>query len=115
MNRLSEALLDPVYDREGTSILGGEPMAQPEGLLALVGFLQAQGCAHLLVYSGYTYEQHRRVATRIVAIQGVLDAIDILVDGPYVQARARDPGPWTGSANQRVIDLSATRWSGCSV
>jgi len=33
---LAEALLDPAYERDGVSILGGEPFLQPEGLLALV-------------------------------------------------------------------------------
>ncbi len=94
------------------SILGGEPFQQPDGLLALVRALRARGCGHLLAYSGYTYEQLRRVAERRPAIGAVLDEIEVLVDGPYFAALADRAGPWTGSGNQRVIDLPATRQTG---
>jgi len=39
-----------------TSILGSEPFAQAEGLLALVKELRRRGCQHILCYSGYTFE-----------------------------------------------------------
>ena len=108
VDRLADALLDPAYPRDGVSILGGEPFAQPAGLLALVRALRARGCPHLLAYSGYTYEHLRRRARRQPAIGAVLDELDILVDGPYVAALAGTGGPWTGSGNQRVIDLAAS-------
>jgi anaerobic ribonucleoside-triphosphate reductase activating protein len=106
---LADALLDPEYERVGVSVLGGEPFQQPEGLLALVGALRARGCRHILAYSGYTYERLRRMAVRRPAIGAVLDEIQVLIDGPYVEALADRAGPWTGSGNQRVVDLVATR------
>jgi anaerobic ribonucleoside-triphosphate reductase activating protein len=109
---LAAALLDPAYNRDGVSILGGEPFQQPDGLLALVRALRARGCAHILCYSGYTYEALLRRSRFQPAIGAVLDEIDVLVDGPYVEALAHRGGPWTGSGNQRVIDLGATRLAG---
>ena len=109
---LAEALLDPAHERDGVSVLGGEPFQQPEGLLGLVRALRAGGCRHVLAYSGYTYERLRRRAVRAPAIGAILDEIDVLIDGPYVRALADGAGPWTGSGNQRVIDLAATRRSG---
>jgi anaerobic ribonucleoside-triphosphate reductase activating protein len=110
--RLAAALLDPAHERDGVSILGGEPFAQPDGLLALVGALRARGCRHILVYSGYTLERLRLMAERREVIGAVLDRIDLLVDGPYVEALSDHAGPWIGSRNQRVIDLVATRHTG---
>jgi anaerobic ribonucleoside-triphosphate reductase activating protein len=113
--RLADALLDPAHPRDGVSLLGGEPFAQPDGLLALVRALRRRGCPHLLCYSGYTYEHLRRRARRQPAIGAVLDAIDMLIDGPYVESLADGAGPWTGSGNQRVLALDAGRptlWSG---
>ena len=112
---LADAVLDPLYERDGVSILGGEPFQQPEGLLALVRALRARGCPHLLAYSGYTYEQLRRMAERQSAIGAVLGDLDLLIDGPYVRALVNSAGPWTGSGNQRVIDLAATRERGAVV
>jgi len=82
-------------------------MQQPLGLLALVQALRARNCPHILVYSGYTYERLRRMEKRQPAIGAVLDSIDILVDGPYVERLAAGDGPWTGSGNQRVLVLEA--------
>lgn len=112
VDRLAESLLDPGYERDGISILGGEPFQQPGGLLGLVRALRVRGCPHLLCYSGYTYERLRRMTARQPAVGAVLDELDTLVDGPYVAALADGAGPWTGSGNQRVIDLAATRRRG---
>jgi len=112
---LAGALLDPAYERDGVSILGGEPFEQPDGLLGLVRALRARGCPHILAYSGYTYERLRRMALQQPAIGAVLDEIALLVDGPYVEALAGGAGPWTGSGNQRVIDLVASRRRGTVV
>jgi anaerobic ribonucleoside-triphosphate reductase activating protein len=112
VERLADVLLDPSFERDGVTILGGEPFAQPDGLLALVQALRSRGCPHLLVYSGYTHAALRRRATPEPAVAGVLAAIDMLIDGPYVAAFATRAGPWTGSGNQRVIDLAATRRGG---
>jgi anaerobic ribonucleoside-triphosphate reductase activating protein len=109
---LAEILLDPSDARDGVSILGGEPFLQPAGLLALVGSLRNHGCQHILAYSGYTYERLRLMAKQTPAIGSILGEIDILIDGPYIEALAHTASPWTGSGNQRVIDLVATREAG---
>jgi anaerobic ribonucleoside-triphosphate reductase activating protein len=109
---MAAALLDPAHERNGVSILGGEPFLQPEGLLALNRALRKRGCQHIVCYSGYTYEVLRRRSAREPAIGQVLDEIEVLIDGPFVAALADQAGPWTGSGNQRVVDLVATRRSG---
>lgn len=107
VDRLADALLDPAYPRDGISLLGGEPFAQPDGLLALVLALRARGCPHILIYSGHTYEHLLRRARRQPAVGAILGRIDMLVDGPYVERLAASAGPWTGSGNQRVLTLRA--------
>lgn len=104
-SRLADALLDPHYRRDGVSILGGEAFMQPAGLLALVRALRERGCPHILVYTGHTYEDLLARARLEPAVGAVLDSIDMLIDGPYIQALASSAGPWTGSGNQRVIDM----------
>lgn len=109
VDRLVQALLDPAFTRDGISIVGGEPFHQPQGLWTLIRELRMRGCAHILVYSGYTCERLWRMADRESAIGAVLENIDVLIDGPFVAALAGSGGPWTGSGNQRVIDLVTTR------
>ena len=42
----------------------------------------------------------------------LLDATDVLVDGPFVQALHSFELAWRGSSNQRLIDVPATRATG---
>lgn len=108
---LAEVLLNPDFERDGVSVLGGEPLAQADGLLTLVRELRSRGCPHILCYSGYTLEALREKAVKQPSIGAILDEIDVLIDGPYVESLTIDAGLWTGSGNQRVIDMKATRAS----
>ena len=107
--KLAELLLDSEYERDGVTILGGEPFAQADGLLAFVKQLREQGCQHIVCYSGYTLEFLREKAVKQTAIGEVLIEIDILIDGAYVESLSGSASLWTGSGNQRVIDMRMTR------
>ncbi len=110
VKKLAELLLDPNFERDGVTILGGEPFAQTDGLLALIKELRERNCPHIVCYSGYTLEILWEKAVDQPAISAVLSEIDILIDGAFV-ALAGGAGLWTGSGNQRGIDLAATRRS----
>lgn len=115
VEKLAELLLDPEFERDGVTILGGEPFAQPEGLCALVKSLRSKNCPHIVCYSGYTLEVLREKAIKQPAVGEVLGEIDVLIDGAYVESLSSGAGLWTGSGNQRVIDLRATIESGRTV
>lgn len=115
VEKLADLLLDSNFQRDGVSLLGGEPFAQPEGLNALVKTLRKQNCPHIVCYSGYTLEVLREKAETQTAIGKVLNEIDILIDGAYIESLSSGAGLWTGSGNQRVIDLAATRKSGRTI
>ncbi|WP_165056660.1 MULTISPECIES: 4Fe-4S single cluster domain-containing protein [unclassified Adlercreutzia] len=46
------------------------------------------------------------------AVRALLDNVDVLVDGPFVQTRKSLSLKWCGSSNQRLIDVAATRAAG---
>jgi len=105
VNVLVEALLDPIgAPRDGVSILGGEPFAQPVGLAALLRCLKARRI-HTVVYTGYTLEVLARRAEP--AIRAALELTDLLIDGPFLAALADGAGEWRGSRNQRFISHPA--------
>lgn len=107
--KLAELLLNSEYERDGITILGGEPFAQNTGLLALIRELREKGCPHIVCYSGYTLEVLREKAVKESPIGEVLGEIDILIDGAYVESLSGSASLWTGSGNQRVIDMRMTR------
>ena len=107
VKKLAELLLDPEFERDGVTILGGEPFAQSKELLALVRELRLGNCPHIVCYSGYTFEALLDKAKGDPATGEILREIDILIDGPFVEALASTAGAWTGSGNQRVIDFKS--------
>lgn len=97
----------------GLSLLGGEPM-EPENQRALVDFVervrQTYPGKSIWCYTGDSLDdlrnpdspRHTEVTDRLLA------AIDVLVDGPFVQAHHDITLRFRGSSNQRIIDLPAT-------
>ncbi|MDP9352798.1 MAG: radical SAM protein [Chloroflexota bacterium] len=96
-------LLDPAGEpRDGVTLLGGEPFAQPRALAAVLRELEALGI-HRTVYTGYAFEALRRRPEPEVLEALVLT--DLLIDGPYVRRLSVGAGEWRGSRNQRLIPL----------
>lgn len=86
---------------EGVTVLGGEPMEQAEELAVFLRAVREAGLS-TMVYSGYTL-----AALRALPGNGAtLDAIDLLIDGPFVASRYDDTLAWRGSSNQRIHRLS---------
>jgi anaerobic ribonucleoside-triphosphate reductase activating protein len=88
---------------EGITLLGGEPMAQAEGLAALAKRVQGMGLS-VMVFSGFTLEEIRASADPHAL--DLLGHTDLLVDGPYLRDRPETRRRWVGSSNQRVHALT---------
>lgn len=84
------------------TLSGGDPLQTPDidALIHLLRRLKSAGL-NVWAYTGYTLDE----ALRIPRLRPVLELIDTLVDGPYVEA-LRDPQlHFRGSSNQQIIDL----------
>ena len=95
---------------QGVTISGGEPFEQAAACAELARRCRELGL-NVWTYSGYTYEQLSAGAPDPAA-RDLLDQTDVLVDGPFVQARHSFDLKWRGSFNQRLIDVPATRRAG---
>lgn len=104
--------IEPDYVN-GISLLGGEPF-EPENQKVLLPFLvmlrERFPNKDVWCYTGFTFEQiigksepKSRSATDIAP--EMLSLIDVLVDGPYVDAMHDIRLKFRGSSNQRVIDI----------
>ncbi len=91
----------------GATSSGGEPRCQPEGFAALGRGIKERGKT-ITIYSGYTLEQLLRMALKDKNIEELLRMCDLLIDGPFVQAKRDLTLQFRGSANQRLIDMPAT-------
>lgn len=87
----------------GITLSGGEPFLQCEPLCALLDAVRAVRDMGVIAYTGYTLEELRDM--RDPAVDALLDRVDVLIDGPYVEALNDDLG-LRGSSNQRCIFLT---------
>ena len=94
------------------TLSGGEPFEQADACAVLARKLKERGYG-LWAYSGYLYEQLcERAESGDEGVKELLELIDVLVDGPFVQALKSYDLQWKGSSNQRVIDMKKTRAQG---
>jgi len=99
------ALIDQITstpDIEGVSFLGGEPFEQAEALALIAEQVRAAGLS-VVSFSGYTYEE---LSVGSFAMQRLLNATDLLIDGPFVQEEQSFSRAWVGSNNQRFVFLT---------
>ncbi len=99
-------LLRPDIARDGVTLSGGDPLAQPEACVQIVRLVKEVG-VHTIIYTGFAYEQLLR--DKNPAIHEVMALADVLVDGPFVAALVDESLAYRGSTNQRAIDMAKTR------
>lgn len=95
---------------KAVTLSGGEPFCQPAPLAELAAALKEKGF-HLMCYSGFTFEEllHKDDA------RPLLEQLDLLVDGRFVEAEKNIELRFRGSANQRVLDVPASLAAGSAV
>ena len=85
---------------QGLTLLGGDPM-EPENEAALIPFVKRVRAElpekDIWLYTGYPYEK--------VTDSALLSLVDVVVDGPFVEAE-KDAGlAFRGSRNQQIIRI----------
>ena len=109
-----EAIVDIVKSNplcRGVTFSGGEPFAQAEGFAKLAKLLKSKGY-EVASYSGYTFEALLKGSE---AQKELLSSIDILIDGPFVQAEKSLEIAFRGSRNQRILDMKKSLAAGQAV
>lgn len=96
---------DPFAD---VTFSGGDPMYQPEAFTALAKAIKQRTKKTIWCYTGFRFEQLLKNKRQ----RELLRYIDVVVDGPFVEA-LRDPDlVFRGSSNQRIIDVAKALESG---
>lgn len=86
---------------DGVTISGGEPLDQPDGILALMQGIRRLNRPDLdiLLFTGRRWRAVERAFAAVVAL------VDAVVAGPYEPGRPTDH-PLMGSANQELVAVS---------
>ena len=95
------------------SILGGEPLIERnyEPLCKLIKRVhETYGTSKKIwLYTGQLFENVKQ------KYPDVVNNVDVLVDGPYIDEKRNYCLKWCGSENQRVIDIEDTLLNDCHV
>lgn len=102
----TEEILEYLEDSnvEGLTILGGEPFDNAEDLLKIIKDLRTRTDKSIWIYSGYVFEKLIKNPVK----REILENVDVLVDGPFVEEKKDLMLAFRGSSNQRIIDLKKT-------
>lgn len=108
--------LKPSYI-QGLSLLGGEPFehSNQKELVELIKRVKNEyPSKNIWVYTGFTYDLDLvEGGTRYTEVTDeILDRIDILVDGKFIQELKNYKLKFRGSENQRIIEMKKTRSEG---
>lgn len=101
--------LDHPYIR-GISFLGGEPF-EPQNRPAVLALAEKVRAVYpekdIWCYTGYDYEKDllRWIGEGKEDAAKLLNQIDVLVDGEFVEEKKNLRLPFRGSENQRIIDV----------
>jgi anaerobic ribonucleoside-triphosphate reductase activating protein len=109
-------LLEPNYI-DGLTILGGEPLDRRnmDDMWSLLDAVRRLGPPEKTVwlYTGSTFETLQVRSQRYGQLtKEILNKVDILVDGPFIETKKDLRLKFCGSSNQRLIDLRKTEEAG---
>ncbi|MCI9607960.1 MAG: anaerobic ribonucleoside-triphosphate reductase activating protein [Muribaculaceae bacterium] len=82
------------------SFSGGDPLYQADKLLPLCKAIKSSG-KNIWLYTGFLFEQ----IAAMPEFSALLEYIDVIVDGPFVEHLRDTSLLFRGSSNQRLVDV----------
>ena len=86
---------------------GGDPMYQAAGFAELARAIHQQTNKDIWCFTGFTFESLIQEDQR-----ELLENIDVLVDGPFIERLKDSDLLFRGSSNQRIINVPASLYEG---
>lgn len=109
LDEICEALTANKINRS-LSILGGEPLCEQNSFLTYLVIKTVKERlpqTKIYLWTGYYLSELEKMSG--VRIKQILESIDVLIDGPYINSQRDITLKMCGSANQTIHDLAALR------
>ncbi|EDS76554.1 anaerobic ribonucleoside-triphosphate reductase activating protein [Clostridium massiliodielmoense] len=88
---------------KGVTFSGGEPFEQCKELTILANKIKEENL-DIWCYTGYTFEELLKDKDKI----NLLKSVDVLIDGKFNKKLKNGAKKYTGSKNQRIIDVKSS-------
>lgn len=105
---VDEVMGDPFAD---VTFTGGDPMFQAEAFAHLAKEIHLKSKKTIWCWTGFIFEK----IVKDEAMRGLLEQVDVLVDGPFVERLKDEDLIFRGSSNQRILDAKASLQAGHAV
>ena len=105
-DQLINETLDETY-LAGVTFSGGDPFEQAQPFAYMAKKFKKHNI-NIWSYSGYTYEEIKKIAKKDKFVNELLHNIDILIDGRFDKNHMKPEVIYRGSNNQRIIDVKKT-------
>lgn len=101
-------ILDRIDDNGyNVTFSGGDPLYQIDMLIILAEKIKERGKT-VWLYTGFTYDQ----IVEDESLSRILQFVDVIVDGPFIEDLRDISLLFRGSSNQRLIDVEKTKKAG---
>ena len=90
---------------------GGDPMYQADGFAELARAIKSCTKKDIWCYTGFTFEALLKMPKQ----RALLELVDVLVDGPFIDSLKDSELLFRGSSNQRLIDVQESLRTGTVV
>lgn len=115
----TDELLDEMIEKSasnhvcGLSVYGGEPLDvdNQEGILHVIErWKEAFPDRTIWLWTGYTFDQLKKGAPQHTEFTNkILNMIDVLVEGPFIEAKKNVNLHFRGSENQRILSITDSK------
>lgn len=103
-----EEIMEVVREEDfDVTFSGGDPMYHPNEIVELSRMIHDLGHS-IWLYTGFTWEELVKSEEFLM----VLQEIDVIVEGPYVESLRDTDLLFRGSSNQRIVDVRKSLSSG---
>lgn len=92
---------------KGVTFSGGDPFERAEEFYYMAKEFKKAGL-NIWCYSGYTFEKIIEISKENKGFNDLLNNIDVLVDGKFIEEEKDEEIKYRGSRNQRIIDVKAS-------
>ena len=101
---LKNELKENIKYQDGITLSGGDPFMQATAVCEIAKYVRSLN-KDVWAYTGFTFEQLLEISKTKPQVLELLNNVDVLVDGRFVQSLKSLDLYYMGSRNQRVIDV----------
>ncbi|MBQ8872092.1 MAG: anaerobic ribonucleoside-triphosphate reductase activating protein [Bacilli bacterium] len=105
VEELKNELTNNMKYQDGITLSGGDPFMQISAVLEIAKHVKALG-KNVWAYTGFTFEKLIEISEKHPNMLELLNNVDVLVDGKFIESEKSYDLYYKGSRNQRIIDVA---------